>query len=104
MTRRIEFVSAASLEIEEAGDWLEARRRGLGRDFVAAVAAALDSAAEWPNAGQQVAQGSSGTVVRRVPIDRFPYYVAYIASDDELMVVAVAHDRRRPRYWIERVD
>jgi len=104
LTSRIEFDSAALLEIDAAAEWLEARQRGLGRAFVVAVGAAVDSAAQWPNAGQQVTEGSSGSAVRRVRVGRFPYYVAYITSDDKLTVIAVAHQRRRPRYWIDRVD
>lgn len=33
----------------------------------------------------------------------FPYRVIYFARDDLLMIVAVAHTKRRPGYWRERL-
>lgn len=41
--------------------------------------------------------------VRRLPIVRLPYQLVLIASPDELFVVAVLHERRHPRYWIDRI-
>ena len=32
----------------------------------------------------------------------FPYRVVYYEDADELFVVAVAHDKRRPGYWSHR--
>lgn len=37
-----------------------------------------------------------------MPIERFPYYLAYISSEEGLLVLAVAHERRKPRYWTNR--
>lgn len=39
---------------------------------------------------------------RRVNFKVFPYYVAYFVWADTLWVLAVAHGRRRPDYWIGR--
>jgi hypothetical protein len=43
LTLRIEFDSAALFEVDAADEWLEARRRGHGREFVATIGAAVDS-------------------------------------------------------------
>jgi len=40
---------------------------------------------------------------RRVLLNRFPYAVVYRPLTDRVMVVAVAHLRRRPVYWAERL-
>jgi plasmid stabilization system protein ParE len=32
----------------------------------------------------------------------FPYYVAYLVSGEVIVVLAVAHERRHPRYWSDR--
>ena len=42
--------------------------------------------------------------VRRVPVSRFPYYLAYLVSDDKIHILAIAHDGRRPAYWSGRVN
>jgi hypothetical protein len=39
---------------------------------------------------------------RRILLDRFPYSVIYRASADEILIIAVAHLRRRPGYWRHR--
>ena len=34
----------------------------------------------------------------------FPYRIVYFVEDDLLTVVAVAHSKRRPGYWRDRVS
>jgi len=38
----------------------------------------------------------------RVNLRTFPYYIPYIIRNDTLWVLAIAHVRRRPLYWIGR--
>ena len=39
---------------------------------------------------------------RRYVLRRFPYSVFYQIAGDEIRVIAVAHQRRRPSYWAGR--
>lgn len=39
---------------------------------------------------------------RRYLFRRFPYSIIYQVGADELSVIAVAHQRRRPSYWVGR--
>jgi len=39
---------------------------------------------------------------RRFLLRRFPFFVVYRAYNDHVEVVAVAHARRRPGYWVQR--
>jgi plasmid stabilization system protein ParE len=39
---------------------------------------------------------------RRYHLRRFPYSVIYQVKTDELQIIAVAHQRRRPGYWANR--
>ena len=39
---------------------------------------------------------------RRYLLRRFPYSVFYHVASDEIRIVAVAHQRRRPAYWSGR--
>jgi mRNA-degrading endonuclease RelE of RelBE toxin-antitoxin system len=45
----------------------------------------------------------SARKVHRCPLLRFPYRIIYEVRENELVVLAVAHDRRRPGYWRRRV-
>lgn len=40
--------------------------------------------------------------VRALPISRFPYSVIYRITPDAIIVLAIAHQRRRPAYWAQR--
>ena len=39
---------------------------------------------------------------RRSFLRRFPYSVIYQITTEELRIIAVAHNRRRPSYWSQR--
>lgn len=104
MSQRVHLVNEASAELEDAARWYEQRHAGLGLVFVAAVDRAVESIVRWPQAGVPIDGLAPDLDVRRVPVSRFPYYLAYLVSDDEIHVLAIAHDRRRPAYWSRRVD
>ncbi len=97
MSLRIHFRPEARAELVEAWAWYEEQRPGLGDDLVACVEAAISKAARQPEAYAHVYEG-----VRRVLVRRFPYGVFYVVEDGELLVLAVAHARRRPNFWRDR--
>jgi plasmid stabilization system protein ParE len=92
----LHFHPEAERELEEAADWYQNQRDGLGGEFVAAVRAKIDRIVEAPER-YPVVHGA-----RRALVGRFPYAVVYVASATGVMIVAIAHLRRRPKYWIGR--
>jgi hypothetical protein len=36
-------------------------------------------------------------------VSRFPYQIVYRRRPDEIVIVAVAHVKRKPGYWKDRV-
>jgi plasmid stabilization system protein ParE len=91
------FHPAAELDLQDASDWYESRREGLGAEFLAAVRHRIHRVLENP----QRWRAFRGT--RRVMVGRFPYAVVYREiSHEEIEVVAVAHFKRRPKYWSRR--
>ena len=40
--------------------------------------------------------------IRRKLLDRFPYSFLYVIEDEVIRVIAVAHQKRRPKYWYNR--
>ena len=85
-----------------AARWYETHRSGLGAEFLDAVDAAVARIAETPQLGSAVPGIADGTIRRR-PVLRFPYHVVYIALSERLQILAIAHDRRRPAYWVGRL-
>jgi hypothetical protein len=41
--------------------------------------------------------------VRRRAVPRFPYYVVYLEMATHIHILAIAHDRRKPGYWKDRL-
>ncbi|NTW82078.1 MAG: type II toxin-antitoxin system RelE/ParE family toxin [Chlorobiaceae bacterium] len=39
---------------------------------------------------------------RRVNLKVFPYYIAYLVYRETLWILAIAHNHRKPVYWIKR--
>jgi len=97
----IEFAAEAEAELENAAEWYESQRPGYGQSFLTAVDDATEQCGRWPRSGQIVEDLPTEGEVRRAPIARFPFHIAYLVGDDHLLVLAVAHDRRRPGYWMD---
>jgi toxin ParE1/3/4 len=101
--RAVHVLEAAALEAAEAAAWYEARRAGLGGEFRQVFRGAIDtlseglvSGAPWP--GPLAERG-----IRRLGMRRFPFHVVFVVVDATAVVLAVAHHRRRPGYWRNRV-
>lgn len=88
----------AEAELREALDYYEGQRTGLGGEFRREFEAALQRVRENPQA--YAVEDDSG--VRYCPLRRFPFTLVYVELDDRIWVAAVAHQRRRPRYWARR--
>jgi hypothetical protein len=43
-------------------------------------------------------------VVRSKGVTGFPYRVVFFVDHDALTIVAVAHAKRRPGYWLDRTS
>ncbi|MHB9003921.1 MAG: type II toxin-antitoxin system RelE/ParE family toxin [Coriobacteriia bacterium] len=40
--------------------------------------------------------------IRKLVLAKFPYSLIYEIDGDVVLILAVAHQRRRPHYWRER--
>ena len=71
-------------------------------EFELAIEAALDLLEE-DMAPLVLEPGLSGELgAKRLLLRRFPYSIVVRESDDEFMVIAIAHQHRQPGYWRER--
>ena len=101
--RRIRILADAAEEAIEAAAWYERERSGLGREFEQAIDAGLD-VLEYQVVPLTNLPGEAGNKgVKRLSLKRFPYELVVRESSDEILVVAIAHQSRRPGYWRERL-
>lgn len=99
MTPSLRIHSLASLELTEAVRWYESKRAGLGGELLDEFSASIDRLTLNPEAGNHI---SADQRTRRVLVTRFPYQVVYRVRPGEIVVVALAHLKRRPGYWKHR--
>jgi toxin ParE1/3/4 len=91
------FHPDAEAELQDAALFYETRVNGLGKFFAAEVERTISLVRQFPQAGSPDARDC-----RRVVVARFPYSVVYRQTRDSIVIVAVAHQRRRPGYWRRR--
>jgi plasmid stabilization system protein ParE len=102
---RLELHPEAQAELRSAALWYDERRSGLGDEFVAEVSVALDRIGNAP-ASFPAWPGTPGRIplIRKTTVQRFPYVIAFEQHERHLLVLAVAHTRRRPLYWLTRAE
>lgn len=101
MSRQLRLDARALVELNSSALKYDTDNPGVGGMFLAAVADAIEAVAEWPGLGAPVAEVEGG-VIRQFRVRRFPYHVGYLVTDEEIRVLAVAHERRQPGYWTSR--
>ena len=99
MKRTLRVLPDAEAELQSAALWYEEKRRGLGIEFVAVVDGALQSVLDNPEACPVWRRNRP---YRKRSLKRFPYVVFFRIDSSTVEIVAVAHAKRRPGYWLDR--
>ena len=76
-------------DIEQAFDWYESRREGLGFEFERCLEDAFARVLRDPESHATIFDD-----VRRVPVRRFPFGVFYRTHASQVAVLAVYHSQR----------
>lgn len=97
MSLPLDFHPAVRDEIDDAHDWYEQRRSGLGRDFLDEVERVLAEITANPSR-----YGFADADVREGQLNRFPSAIYYRVLADRIRVLAVYHTSRDPSRWQSR--
>lgn len=92
----------ARKELREAANFLEDEREGLGDRFIDAVEAAIASIVESPHTWGLHRGDPRTPPIRTRSVAGFRYDIKYIIHEDTVVIIAYAHERRRPGYWSHR--
>lgn len=99
---RLAWHPLARSELFEATEFYEKESSGLGGLFLDRVQVALDHLRRHPRVGRELLPE-----VRRFLVLRFPYSLVYrieaVRRQERIFILAVAHQKRRPRYWARRL-
>ena len=95
---RVKIHRAASRELREAILYHDRERAGYGDRFVAAFATGRDFLRQFPNSGRPHLLGT-----RVWKLMGFRYNIVYMIRGAVVFIIAVAHQRRQPGYWRDRL-
>lgn len=87
----------AERDLEQAEDWYNEQRPGLGAEFRGAISDLFERLADNPRIYPRV-HGD----IHRVVLRRFPYLVYFLIDGSKLVILAVLDSRRDPRVHRER--
>ncbi|HEV7406224.1 MAG TPA: type II toxin-antitoxin system RelE/ParE family toxin [Chthoniobacteraceae bacterium] len=93
----VEWVPDALHDVDSAVSYYEERSERAPTQFADELAAALIFILERP---QRLALRKGG--YRRKNLKKFPYHIPYVIRQDTVWILAVAHDRREPEFWLTR--
>ena len=95
---KVSFLALAQRELDDAVAWYNEQAVGLGQEFLDELDRTVRRAVAFPLSCPEIEPG-----VRRCLLARFPYGLIYGLDQETIVVVAVAHLHRHPRYWVDRI-
>ena len=99
MEKQVEYHPKAKTEIRESLNWYEDKVIGLGLEFLLEVKSAESQVVHNPQSYPFYEYET-----RRYLLKRFPYALIYLESPKKITIVAVAHCKRKPGYWKDRLN
>lgn len=96
---KVRFLKLARLEVDDAVAWFDSQSQDLGTRFLDDLDRTIRRIVAFPLLCTEIEPE-----LRRCLLTRFPYGIIYGIDSDTIVVIAVAHLHRKPRYWIDRLS
>jgi toxin ParE2 len=96
--RFFKLLPIAEQELLESADFYNRESKGLGERLVVDFNTVIERLCLYPESGPRISKR-----LRVARLSDFPYDIVYRIHPDHLLVIAVAHQSRRPRYWKGRI-
>ena len=93
------FHPAAESEHLESVAYYESKRPGLGATYLAEFEKSMADVCEAPNRYPIKMEPD----IRRKIMKKFPFSILYRVASGSVQILAIAHHRRRPAYWLGRL-
>ncbi len=97
--KRVVLTRGARFELRAAAHWYSEQEPGLGEEFIAEIDRVLTQLAGDP---QRYPVWRADRPYRKALVDRFPYAIVFLDERDQTRVLAIAHQKRKPGYWLRR--
>ena len=92
------FHPEASQDLREAVGWYRSRSPSIAVEFRIAASIVIRQIVQSPNRWPKYLHGT-----RRFVLQRFPFSIIYLDDPGEVIIVARAHNKRKPGYWKQRL-
>jgi len=93
----VRFHPKALKEAENSQSWYAQRNFIAAKGFAIELAHAIDMVSEEPNRWPKFHSDT-----RRYVFPKYPFSLIYRIKEDVIEVLAIAHHKKRPGYWVER--
>lgn len=100
----VRFEVQAKREFVEAVAWYEANQPGLADRFLDELERQLTKIRQHPLSFPILRDVPRELEVRRALLKRFPYGLMFVDLETEIQILALAHNRRQPGYWLNRLE
>lgn len=95
------ITASAEAELRQATKWYTERDPRVAIRFTTEIRRTLELLESFPQIGGRV-PAVSDPAIRRLPVHSFPYHVVFVDMADHFEVIAIAHNRRQPAYFMPR--
>ena len=95
--KRASFHELAEFELNDAAVFFESKTAGLGVRFLSAVEKAVAEIQQHPQSSPIILKE-----IRRKLVRKFPFSIMFTIKPDQIRILAVANQKRRPFYWRAR--
>jgi len=101
---RVRTTHATNLDVVLLANKQEDDRAGRGLKFLDNYRTTVENIERFPQMYSEVEDGIPGLEIRNAILERFELRVFSVLLEDEAVIVAVIHARRRPRIWHYRIN
>lgn len=102
MSLTVTYYPDASAYLDAAVEWYGTVSNELVDRFLAEAEKAIEGIIFWPDAAPLESSWTGQPPIRCARVKGFPYRLVYMVVGEIVWVPAVAHDKRKPGYWLER--
>ena len=96
--KEIAFHPDVAEDIHTSYIWYEEQLQNLGKRFLAELEDGYDSIQRFPETWANFQYG-----FKRYILTQFPFSIIYKVLNNNIFVVAVMHNSRKPNYWTDRL-
>ncbi|MBL1214721.1 MAG: type II toxin-antitoxin system RelE/ParE family toxin [Ignavibacteriae bacterium] len=94
---KVKFLEPAVIEYQEAIDFYKLQTEGLEKRFISEIDKSISIIQNYPESFPEYTNHT-----RKAVVNIFPYNLIYSVVNEDIIILAVAHQHRKPNYWTNR--